>query len=800
MYDIRQFRPTLYLLLMLGISGFCLAAGSAGLFVLGMGAVGLHWFLRRLGLVWPLPAWAAAVIAMGFAAIVFRQFMADATKSLLVAGQFLVLLQLVKLYQEGLWERQQKFRMENRNYAWLLTLSLLLMVAAAISTASLLFGVILLAYLFLSLYCCLLFHLKCDTELVRAAMTIPREVVSPRVLRQDERLLPSSMRRLTGLVAICGLATAVVVFVFFPRGPGQGMFGQLQLKQSQAMTGFTESVSFESVARITQSNAVSAYVELSVNGVADRGGRTLYLRGSTLDLYTGNGAPLATPAPPSASMPATTQEEADAGGPRAGSRRRFLSDSQLPPWQWRTSRSRMSGGSLRTAQPGDLVEFAPAGRESYVQRIRLEPTGTSVLFGLPGVHTLKLPREARFDFIHFDETLRLGEVPPVAVDYEVQSRGFVGVDLGVQRFAPRSRIDPRITEFARRPEVSGTEADGRSLAQIRGAEFGPHRLDEVIAGNIESYLRTQFSYTLDLTDATRKPGEDPLVQFLYETKRGHCEYFAGAMVLMCQSLGMDARMVTGFRAEEFNAMMGRYVVRQRDAHAWVEVRTNGTGVWKQYDPTSSREATAARRADTWFSGIRRLIDYMEYTWANSVVAYDRERRESLLTGVADGLSSTAGQATRGVKSWDDWLPSPSSWWVSPTLVVGVIAAISLAGVAAVGWFLWERLAMRRRARRIGLADMPDAESIRLARQLGFYDSLLKALATRGYQRPRHLTPEEFSHTLTHLPTETYDAVRRLTRIYYRIRYGRAELSPEYQRRVGEAVQRLEPALGRTIRQ
>jgi hypothetical protein len=61
------------------------------------------------------------------------------------------------------------------------------------------------------------------------------------------------------------------------------------------------------------------------------------------------------------------------------------------------------------------------------------------------------------------------------------------------------------------------------------------------------HLRSAFTYTLDLTDAAKlKRDEDPMVAFLYDLKRGHCEYFAGAMTLMCQSLGMHERVVIGF--------------------------------------------------------------------------------------------------------------------------------------------------------------------------------------------------------------------------------------------------------------
>src|SRR5205085_9167170 len=128
----------------------------------------------------------------------------SATTPILIIGQFLVLLQLVKLYEHR----------ANRDFAQLIVLSLLLMVAAAINTASLAFGLLFIAYLFLSLYVCLLFHLKVESEEARKAIALPEIEPNPNNLRQDQRYLPRSMRRLTALISACAIFMAVVVFLF----------------------------------------------------------------------------------------------------------------------------------------------------------------------------------------------------------------------------------------------------------------------------------------------------------------------------------------------------------------------------------------------------------------------------------------------------------------------------------------------------------------------------------------------------------------------------------------------------------
>jgi hypothetical protein len=231
----------------------------------------------------------------------------------------------------------------------------------------------------------------------------------------------------------------------------------------------------------------------------------------------------------------------------------------------------------------------------------------------------------------------------------------------------------------------------------------------------------------------------------------------------------------------------------------VEVRLDQADTWETYDPTSGNSVVADRGV-TMMSRLRRVMDYFEYTWADTVVAYNRDRRNELMSTVERSITNTASNTQQAIQHWDEILPSPANWWISPKLVGGVIVAMLLAGATAIGIFAWERVRLRRRAARIGLDEsMGDSEVRRLARQLRFYDELLRMLEARGMQRPRHLTPMEFTRGLAHLPAETYDTIQRLTRIYYRIRYGEAELTTDYQRRVRETLAKLEPTLGSTVR-
>ena len=757
MYTINQFKPALYALLLLGMLGFGLASESAGIWALGTAGILLNGWLVKTRRFTPMPRLVANLVTIGSMLYVAREVFAPGTTPVIVIGKFLVLLQLIKL-----WEQRA-----NRDYAQLIVLSLLLMVAASINTTSLIFAILLVGYLFLSLYCCLLFHLKVESDRAHATLALPIERVSPATLRQDKRFLGRSVRRLTGVVSAIGIVTAVVVFLLFPRGAGAGMFGPLQLRQAQALTGFSESVGFQNLASITQNHAEVANVEVWRNGQPVDGTDPLLLRGVTLDRYN------------------TT--------PGTG----------VGLWQWVRTPTPPGTEVAQSLSRGETWSLLPRLKgDLYRQQVQLFPTGTRVIFAMGGVVEVTPRREMRVRYDEADRALRADDLLMSSVRYEVVSTDapFPAMPGRTSRreaaLEKALAVRKEILAYASRPEVSGRGADNTPLVGRRGRTEYVSELDEEIARNIEQHLQSQFTYTLDLTDAQKlKRDEDPMVAFLYDLKRGHCEYFAGAMALMCQSLGMQARVVNGFKSDEFNGIgSGYYIVRQSHAHSWVEVQTldaDRNPVWRTFDPTSSREDDGAD-GGAW-QKVKHLFNFLEFTYANAVIGYDNDNRDNLVASLDSNLQNST---YRGV----EWLYSARRWlrgntWSLPAVVMNaIVTVIALALAAFVGWVLWERWALRRKAARIGLKRLPTAEQLRLARQLGFYDDLMQLLARHGIRRADHLTPLEFSRTLLFLPGEVYETVRRLTQVFYKVRFGDAELSGGQRRRLGNVITRLESSI------
>src|SRR5439155_17280513 len=243
-----------------------------------------------------------------------------------------------------------------------------------------------------------------------------------------------------------------------------------------------------------------------------------------------------------------------------------------------------------------------------------------------------------------------------------------------------------------------------------------------------------------------------------------------------------------------------YAVNQSHAHAWVECRVPNApagGVteahWVSFDPTSGTEASRARASGV-FTRFRHFFDYLEHTWANNVIAYDRGSRDNLVQNLETKLTSTAVTGSAKLGGLHTWL-NAENFQISSTLLSVLVALAFLALFGAIGWYAWERWKLWRRAERIGLDTLPTDERLRLARQLGFYDQLVQLLERRGHVRPPHLTPMEFSDSLSFLPAEAYTAVHGLTDVFYRIRYGRHELSPAQRERLSHTIGQLEFVLG-----
>jgi protein-glutamine gamma-glutamyltransferase len=285
----------------------------------------------------------------------------------------------------------------------------------------------------------------------------------------------------------------------------------------------------------------------------------------------------------------------------------------------------------------------------------------------------------------------------------------------------------------------------------------PTAYDKAIA--IEAYLRSRFTYTLTLTG---KPGNDPLAHFLFETRAGHCEYFASAMAIMLRTLGIPSREVNGFLPGEYNDLAGDYIVRASDAHSWVEVYFPGNG-WVTFDPTP-----AAVEDFGFFSRVGQYLDWMELSWNEWVINYDFAHQMQMAQLVQRDTRSW----TDSTRAWFAGEQSKSKRWVKSLLgrngAFGFVLPLALIlFLVALRYDLLQ--AAVRRLRLYWQLRAPESEQANPLLASRLYAELLRVLERRGFARPASQTPLEFAVAMSE--PSLAPAVQEFTQVYSRSRFG-----------------------------
>ncbi len=156
-------------------------------------------------------------------------------------------------------------------------------------------------------------------------------------------------------------------------------------------------------------------------------------------------------------------------------------------------------------------------------------------------------------------------------------------------------------------DYSGLSQQAKDLAARVTQDHSSSQFDLVMA--LTSYLQQNYQYTQELGHVP--PGRDPVDWFLFDVKKGYCEQFATVETLMLRSLGVPARLATGYSTGDYNPVLDQSIVREHDAHAWVEVWFPNHG-WVPVDPSPGFSPLAATQfPNHWAaSGLARLIPHL----------------------------------------------------------------------------------------------------------------------------------------------------------------------------------------------
>jgi len=331
-----------------------------------------------------------------------------------------------------------------------------------------------------------------------------------------------------------------------------------------------------------------------------------------------------------------------------------------------------------------------------------------------------------------------------------------------------------------------------------------------IARSLSSYFRAsgEFKYTLDFRRLERLRDDrlDPIEDFVVNHKQGDCRFYASALIMMLRSQGIPARMVVGFKADEYNTIGNFYMVRHRHAHAWVEAYLEPTdipqrlpaanepkrqgGGWLRLDPSPAAESETTMLSQT--GGLmlraRQVMNYLEALWQDYMSG--GRRRSSLgqqERGKLHGLNAPL--------SLGDWFDRLSR--LLKALTTGISGIMALGLIAGGGLFLWR---WRVRNRRKGKGQQQRGPA---AMRVEFFERLERILRKHRLARPHQITPREHAIRIEGELADHTEVVRtcldRIITSYYRVRFGGEDLDNEQHETIKLALSQLDASLAaRTV--
>lgn len=696
----------------------------------------------------PAPRWLVYLAIFAATANLVYQMAVPGTEPkvhIVILGHFIIYLCCCKFFELQTY----------RDVGLVAVISFLLMVISSLVTASPLFALVVVIDLTIGLAWLMAFHTQREMYGIaarRMAALGPAGAVVEATEDGREAAARTFARPAAGCALVLGMIGALV-FIGVPRGWKGGLFSRMQGLVPASATGIDDAVTLTNNDIVENDTLVMRARFVRDGEVVTDESFEAYLRGLTFDRYV-EGRWNRRPTPfPRQVQPATADE------------------------------------------PTALVEAVETlGDAGYLrQDVWLDSIGSGILFaayppvafGSPDVKDAQLDRR--------DLVLKTKSSSRNSAHYTVftplRPEGMLARQLRFMRRSVRdgaSAIPAAVTRFA------------RSFAAERGLDPADPSTHESLASEMVAFLSSRsFEYTLSRRRAGTTPGVDPIEDFLLHNRRGHCEYFASAMTLMCQALEIPARLVNGFAGGEFNPVGQFFQFRQRDAHAWVEVFLGDRG-WTIFDPTPPDVTQRRRPAASLWADARRFVDFIRFKWSTLVVSFDSENRQALADGLRDWLHKLTyveGEP-RPLKETLHalvWGPEVLEGWQRVFYWITLVLLATLAVlVLRVLWILWLMLRAHFPSRGNGRA-MPvrrfDAR---------FYDRIVALLENRGHVKPPGATPREFAAMLARASADL-DELPAITEWFYEAQYGRRPPDEPRVSRIRALMVRLreDPSYGAT---
>lgn len=395
-----------------------------------------------------------------------------------------------------------------------------------------------------------------------------------------------------------------------------------------------------------------------------------------------------------------------------------------------TAESSFTNPFVYTVTSGAVEEATPLLMKFIEYRKELNALGALVLKGINDPEEQKaLRRRIRREGAQSASSSRAWLTPGLGYTLDPRSR-LINTDL------PESAFMQRLGELARTAAPGPTDAD--------------------IIVQLTEYLRNNFTYSLQ---PETPPNTDPIDAFLFKTKKGHCEYFATALVLMLRSRGIPARLINGFYASEWNELAELYVVKQSDAHAWVEAWHDDLG-WLTLDPTPPGSVgRGAYGIESYWAGTN-FTEFIRVQWQRLVIDYSDTKQSALLGAIRQraGSSILGSRLVRALQGGDA-SPSSAAPQADDENRTGSAPFLLFAALALLV-SLWPALRFWRRRTRLIESRYSNID---------YLSALLKRLERLGLRRVPAQTPLEFIRSASS-SLGRGEELEWLVALYYRHRF------------------------------
>jgi protein-glutamine gamma-glutamyltransferase len=636
-----------------------------------------------------------------------------------VAVEFAALLQIIRLAtRRGAAHDQQ-----------IIVLALLHFVAGTVLGGGLTYGICFLGFLVVAPGALVLSHLRREVEGnyrqgARDRTGLPVDV--PRILR-SRRVVGRTFLLSTCLLSVPIFVFTATLFVIFPR-VGLSLL-LLNHPHSGRMIGFSDHVDLGDVGVLRSDPSIALRFEKSDAPDPPPTRLTLRFRGTAFDLYDGRSW-------------ARTQTA------------RFPADH-----------AKQSSDTYQIVQPIDAEFRYPNPKTDPHLSIDLEPIDPPVIF---------LPHRAVNVFLKPQSQTLLGE--PLALfrgpegEFRYSGSDGRGLRYDVYTAPDNEYIVDRLGEGDRARYLALPKSLPARIAALALEWTRGKKTDEEKARALVDHLHHDYQYDINSPSGGKS---QPLDHFLFESKRGHCEFFSTAMAIMLRQLNIPSRNVTGFVGGTYNRFGHYYAVREGDAHSWVEafLGDNDRGLWATFDPTPPAGAQPLENTTGAFVFMRDLVEALSQRWNRYVVGYDLRTQVRIYEDLAlrfDKFGSLRG-ASHGLFAGKGRTP--------------LFAATALA-LLAVAYALW-----RRGRLALGSGSKPPRSSVdaRIVDAAALYRALETALRTQGLTRPAALPPLRYAEQIVERNHPLAAETLALTEMYLERRFGHADLTEadkrDFERRV-----------------